>query len=120
MTNDEKVEAYRMRLEGATLQEVADRFGVTREWIRALTPAPEKRGKKKRNHKNIIYPNINKFLYENRHSYSSFAKLIGMSGNAVYRALTGATSPTKKLIDRVLEATDMTYEEAFRGEKHDP
>ena len=117
MTIDEKVEAYRMRLEGATLQEVADRFGVTRECIRALTPAPEKRGNKKHNHKDIIYPNIDKFLYENRHSYSSFAKLIGMSGSAVYNALTGATTPTKKLIDRVLEATDMTYEEAFRRGK---
>lgn len=46
MTNDEKVEAYRMRLEGATLQEVADRFGVTREWIRVLIPAPEKKERK--------------------------------------------------------------------------
>ena len=34
MTIDEKVEAYRMRLEGSSLREIADKFGVSMERIR--------------------------------------------------------------------------------------
>ena len=30
MTIDEKVEAFRMRLEGNTIQEIANRFGVSK------------------------------------------------------------------------------------------
>ena len=41
MTIDQKVEAYRMRLEGATLQSIADHFEVSLEWIRQIVPPIE-------------------------------------------------------------------------------
>lgn len=33
MTIDEKVYAYRMRLEGNTIQKIADHFGVSKQYI---------------------------------------------------------------------------------------
>lgn len=42
MTIDQKVDAYRMRLEGATLQSIADTFGVSKERIRQILPGEGK------------------------------------------------------------------------------
>lgn len=34
MTREQKIEAFAMRIDGYTLEEIAQKFGVTREWIR--------------------------------------------------------------------------------------
>lgn len=116
MTNEQKVEAYRMRLEGATLQECADRFGVTRECIRKITPPVETHKRGRPAYKSCIYPNLRALLSENRYGYSDFAKLCVASEQAIFNALTGKVNPRKSTIDKILDATGMTYEEAFRRE----
>lgn len=114
MTVDEKVEAYRMRLNGSSLKECADKFGVTREYIRQITPPVETCARRRSSYETCIYPNLKKWLYENRYSYSSFAKLLAVSAMSVYNALKGKVDPHKKLIDKILDATEMSYEEAFK------
>ena len=41
MTIDEKVEAYRMYLEGASCDEIGKHFGVSRQCIRQHLPEPK-------------------------------------------------------------------------------
>ncbi len=114
MTNQDKVAAYAMRLEGASLQECADRFGVTRECIRQITPPVQARARSRgKCFEDCAFPNLAKWLCENRYSYNSFAKLACISPVSMKKALNGATSVTKRVIDRILEVTGMSYEVAF-------
>ena len=114
MTVDEKVEAYRMRLNGASLKECADKFGVTSEYIRQITPPVETHARRRSSYDTCIYPNLSKWLYENRYSYNRFAKLLSVTPASVFNALTGKVEPSKKLLDKILDATEMSYEEAFK------
>lgn len=114
MTIDQKVEAYRMRLDGHTLEEVADHFGVTKQRIQQIIPPVKNSCHRKRAYKACVYPAISRWLYENRYSYTSFAKLIGVSFASVRRWFSDGGKMEKSSIDKILEVTGLTYEEAFR------
>lgn len=116
MTVEQKVEAYRMRLEGATLKECAEKFGVSREYIRQITPPVEIHPRRRSIYDSCIYPNIKEWMYQNEYSYYAFSKLLGCTPASVYNVLMGKSSPNKKLIDKILDATGMSYEEAFKTE----
>lgn len=113
MTNEEKLEAFRMRLEGATLQECADHFGVTRQRMAQILPKIAERGRPRPNYSDIIYPNIAFWMKANRCNYTRLAQLCGVHYQPVRRALIGDAHPNKPLIDKILTVTGMTYEEAF-------
>lgn len=113
MTIDQKVEAFRMRLEGYTLEEIGQRFGFGREYIRQNLMLKDARAKKKRCFDGYIYPNLARWLSKERNSYTSFAKSIGVSPSKVFNALTGRVDMSKSTIDKILGTTGMSYEEAF-------
>lgn len=117
MTNEQRVEMFRMRLEGASLQEIADAYGVTREYVRQLVPPVANQARRRSDYSSCIYPVIAKWLFENRVSYFAFSLLCGTAQMRMYNALTGRVSPTKDTIDRILDATGLTYEEAFRKQE---
>ena len=99
MTIDQKVEAYRMRLEGATLQSIADHFEVSLEWIRQIVPPIEGKTWSLEGMRNrCVYPGIAQWLYENRW-------------------MNGVHKPNKPTIDKILKVTGMTYEQAFGEEE---
>ena len=112
MTIDEKVEAFRMRLEGNTIQEIANHFGVSKQYI-----SEELRTERIRSNEKIvnacIYPNIRKFLMQERLTCRGFSNKFGISYATLYNTLTGKVEPQKKTIDRILKCTGLTYEEAF-------
>lgn len=112
MTIDEKVYAYRMRLEGNTIQKIADHFGVSKQYI-----SKELRTDRIRSNEKIvdacIYPNIRKFLIQEMLTGHSFSNKSGISYATLHHALTGKTDPRKETIDRILEFTGLTYEQAF-------
>lgn len=112
MTIDEKVEAFRMRLEGNTIQEIANRFGVSKQYI-----SKELRTERIRSNEKIVnacvYPNIRKFLVRERLTCRDFSNEFGISYATLYNILTGKAEPRKKTIDRILKCTGLTYEEAF-------
>ena len=118
MTIDQKVEAYRMRLEGATLQSIADTFEVSLEWVRQIVPPIEGKtwsldGMRSR----CVYPGIGQWLYENRCTYAKLAELIGAPQASVSRWMNGVHKPNKPTIDKILKVTGMTYEQAFGEEE---
>lgn len=113
MTNRDKAEAYFMRLNGNSLREIADKFGVSYQYIAQILPSSAPAFHHPTNTEKCIYPAIRKYMEKNRMTYGRFASLCGLSPMSLYRNLTGDSTPLKKTIDRVLEVTGMTYEEAF-------
>lgn len=117
MTIEEQVAIYEMRLRGFTMQECADRFGVTREYIRQLVPATQNRCHRKIWYEECIFPNIANWLYDNRYTYNRFGLACGTNGMSMRRYLIGEVSIPRERINRILDVTGMTYEEAFYEEK---
>ena len=114
MTREEKIEAFTMRLDGYTLQEIGDHFGLSRERIRAILYQTTTASGIAR--KQYVYPNIAKWMIENKISPGLFSKKIGCSQAAVSNWMTGKRDPSYKFINLVLKETGMTYEEAFKRE----
>lgn len=113
MTKEQKLEACSMRFDGISIQEIADNFGVTREYIRKITPKISTKSVRSKNLELYIYPNISRWMQKNRVCASKLSKMIGTSASTVTNMLNGSVSTTKRIIDKVLEVTGMTYEEAF-------
>ena len=112
MTVDEKVEAYRMRLEGASFNEIGRHFGVSKQYIQQILPVPEK-NRVEMSADSCVYKNISKWMLQNGISYSKLAKYSGITQSGVQRFLTGKCSANKTTIDKLLDVLQMSYEEAF-------
>lgn len=79
MANDkDKVKMFEMRLNGCTLQEIGNEFGITRERVRQILNSVTRRGTSMiRGREGIIYPNISKWLKDNDISLEEFAAMLG-------------------------------------------
>lgn len=110
LTKEQILDACSMRLDGYTLQEIADKYGVTRQYIATLVPRNAKT--------NTIctFPLIKNWMAQNGYNGKKIAEFCGVTPNAVYAWLKGSNSITKANIDKILQLTGMTYEEAFREE----
>lgn len=122
MTREQKIEAFTMRLDGYTLEEIGNRFGITKEAVRSMfSRITTESGIVK---KQYVYPNIAKWMIENNLNQIHFAKALGCSTNTVSSWLTGKKNPSYRFINLVLSETGMTFEEAFKredtNEKTDP
>lgn len=125
MTNEQKAQAYLMKLNGMSLEEIGQHFGVTRERIRQIIPtSPEEsrsgyRAKQRSKYDRVAYPALAQWLYDHRYTFSRFAREIGCTGQAVGRWLKGENNVPKSAIDAMLKLTGLTYEEAFDTKKGD-
>lgn len=122
MTKEQKIEAFTMRLDGYTLEEIGNCFGITKEAVRSMfSRITTESGIVK---KQYVYPNIAKWMIENNLNQSYFAKKLECSQNAVSSWLIGRRNPSYRFISIVLKETGMTFEEAFKredpNEKTDP
>ena len=108
MTRQDKIEAYTMRLDGVALQEIADKFGVTREYIRQITPnAGPCRVR------DNVFPNIQKYIDDKRLYLYEFAERIDASPTAIYSWFSGTTEPKLYHIRKILALTGMDFQTAF-------
>lgn len=107
MTKEQKIEAYAMLLDGCTLQEIGDKFGVSRQRIQQIFP------NNRCENFNYIYPNIVRWMRENRVPAARFAESVGVVAGTFSTWMRGLYDPKKYYIDRILAITGMTYEEAF-------
>ena len=115
LSNKDKAEAYYMRLEGHTLQEIADQFGVTKQAVSQFLP--NGLNKYENCAKRCIYPAISRWMIKNKMSYLSLYESTGINTGTLRVALSGKSSPTKFTIDGILKVTGLTYEEAFSTEE---
>ena len=113
MTREDKLKAFAMRLDGYMFQEIADEFGVTRQYIQQMF-SDETTGRKKV--ALCIYPGIEKWMRDNRVTAYKLNKMMGIWGkNAapMYNRLNGTTEFVLNEIKLLLEVTGMTFDEAF-------
>lgn len=116
MTKEQKIEAFSMLMDGKTYSEVGEHFGVTKQRIHQLFPMQRNNKPvcKKEKPLRYIYPNIEKWMRENKVSLAELSLKIGCSSNTICRNLLGYNEPGKRLIDEIIKLTGMTYEEAFK------
>ena len=111
MTKEEKIDAFTMRLNGYTLQEIGDKYGLTRERIRQMFAAVTTESRISR--KNYIYPNISDWMIDNNVSQYDLCKKLGCTQTTISSYLTGRKHPSFAFINLMLELTKMPYEVAF-------
>lgn len=117
MTREEKIEMFTMRVDGATLQECADKYGITRERVRQIISNPNNSHRGARFNPNK-YRNrsLAKAISEKYGTVKKFSQESGLSPSAVNRVLNGG-GMSAKTINKVLKYTGLTYEEAFSDDE---
>lgn len=126
MSNHPRYDLYIAdRKAGMTFEEIARKHGVSRQAVEcSLRKTGEKRGGSKFRvftEKTCIYPNLRRWLNENRVTQQKFALLVGRNlaasnSSSVGTWLKGKSYPLKENIDQILLVTGLTYEELFATE----
>lgn len=107
-----------LREQGLTYQEIGEKVGLSKQRIYQLIGG-NKKTKASIKPRQCMYHNIRKWMNSNNVSMNALTRIIYGNCNPanVYRIrnrLNGTVEPTKTFIDRVLEITNLTYEEAFK------
>ena len=115
MTNEQILEMVTMRVNGATLREIAEKFNISREYVRQCMPKQMVTNQLVENGwESIIYPALKEWVKEHEFSNADLAKKTGTSQQHINAFLRGNFNPRKSTIDKILALTGMTYEQAFR------
>ena len=114
LTNRERIEAFRMRLQGMTWEEIGDEIGYTADTVyRELSYIM-----KNAYTKPCAYPYLQRLIEDKfGGSISAFCASIDGTSPSFYfrflRMLRGKTKPNKADIDMILESIGASYEEVF-------
>lgn len=109
MTREEKIDMFCMRMDGYTLQEIGDKYGITREYVRQVLDV----GKRKDNFSKIVYPGLKRYMVERKLSVRKLSILIDTQCMTVANLLYGKSNPAMSTVNKILKLTGLTYEEAF-------
>lgn len=107
MTQEQISRANAMYAKNYTKTEIARELGVSITAICMVTP----QSKKIRNYK---YKNLWYWIRRNGYTLDTFADKLGITKKYLAEAMHGRNNPTKKLIDKMLNLTGMTYEQMFK------
>lgn len=111
-----------MRLDGCTYQEIADKFGVTKQYIQQSLFPSDGRMSKIRNSEICIYAGLAQFIDDHNVTQRKLAEVINTKcpqGNStrLRRKITGETQFKINEIYKILKFTGMTFEECFALKK---
>lgn len=114
ITIDQKVEMYRMRLEGKSYQAIADRFGVSRQYVHQLFG--QKYKSEPYRNVNVQYTGLRKWMNESHYSVAKLARESGCTDHS-YGTITSYLQGSLRMdidsIRKILRFTGLTFEEAF-------
>ena len=122
MSKHPKADLYRAeRAKGLKYREIAEKYGVSFQAVAQKCSEYESGKFRPFTEKNCVYPNLRKWLNENRVSQSEFVRRMGyvptgktkVSFGGYFR---GEGYPQKRTIDKMLQATGLTYEELWYRE----
>lgn len=113
MTNDERIKAFTMRLDGKTWEEIGDVLHYApctarADIVRCINAAPRKI--------RCCYPAIRRVIIDQYGSIRNFSAVCGFHSNTIRLVLSGRCRPSRRVADAILAATGLSYEEAFRRE----
>ena len=113
MNREDKIEVFKMRLDGFTYQEIAEKFGVSRQYINQMLQNVISERRNKTLNK-IVYPNIANWLKDNECSISEFVIRVGIKRSTLDYKLRGRNKFNSDEIKRILDVTGMKFEECFK------
>ena len=122
-SKEQMLEIVQMRIDGYTyLQQIADKYGVTRQCIQqklsviAGNAKPRPKGIDER----VVYPNLAKWMLENRIPKYKLSEMVGMTTKCtagITMKLYGERDFSMSEIKKLLEITGQTFEYLFSTEK---
>lgn len=113
MTREQKIEIFTMRMDGATYQEIGDKFGVTRQCVEQILHIQDRRRSKISTL--CVYSGLSKFIDDKCLLYKQIANMVGLKSISAVREKIKGTRPFNiNEIERILEKTGMTFEECFK------
>lgn len=106
------------RKKGKTYRQIAEEFGVSYQRVAEACSGADTQHFYPYTEKQCIYPHLRRWLNDNRVGRSEFVKRLGyvscsQTNVRVRNCLQGKYYPTKKMIDKMISVTGLTYEELF-------
>lgn len=117
-SKDRLMDMLQMRLDGSTIQQIADKYGVTKQCVQqqlsiiAGNAKPRPRGIDER----VIYPNLAKWIVDNRIAKYKLSEMIDMKSkctDSIRKKLYGERDFTITEIKKLIEITGYTFEYIF-------
>ena len=120
MTERQKT-ALRLRADDLTFDEIAEKMGISKQRVgQLIDTACERNHASRYKKRNIIYPNIEKWLIEHNMSVTHFARLCGYSNSVPIRnCIIYGHDPRMRTIQSILKITEMPFEVAFERKQED-
>lgn len=125
MRKHERADLYaKERESGKSISEVAKMYGVSYQAVAHATRKSNHNYFKHYTEQECVYPNLRKWLNDNRVARSELLRRMGMIASStnygrVSSYLRGRNYPLKETIDKLLEVTGLTYEEFFQRDSGD-
>ena len=113
MNRDDKIKAFKMRLDGFSYQEIAEKFGVSKQYINQMLQNVISERRNKAVNK-IVYPNIANWLKDNECSISEFVIRVGIKRSTLDHKLHGRNKFNSDEIKRILDVTGMKFDECLK------
>lgn len=115
--NDRKEQIRQLRNQGLKYREIAEKVGVSTQYI-AHVCGESNPARFKPAGKECVYPNLRKWINENKVSRSELLRRMGIEVNTISLKrlgyyIRGEANPRKPYIDNLLKATGLTYEVLF-------
>jgi predicted transcriptional regulator len=113
-----KQEKMALREQGMTYRQIADHFGISYQAVAQALGEYNPNHFKYISETGCVYPNLRKWLNDNKVGKSEFARRCGYANVYCNKKrmdyyLTGRNDPPKNVIDKILMVTGLTYEQAF-------
>jgi len=112
MTQEQKLEIVRLRMERKTYAQIGAIMGVSKQRIHQVMENIVPRGNRAKR-ANWIYPAFAKWVREEGTTATALAKEIGVEPATFTAWMTGANDIRLRYINKLLDYTGMTFEEAF-------
>lgn len=118
---DRLLEMIKMRLDGCTYQEIAEKYGITRQCVQQSISSftGKERSVRKSSLDICIYPNIRKWMLDNNISMIKLSKICGLAEThigSVRAKLCGEREFRISEIKAILKESGKTFEYMFRTE----
>lgn len=117
MSEEQKSEMYAMRLSGCTYQEIADKFGCSKQYVhQSITQSRPSKSNRLANA--CVYRGLSEYIAKNNITICKFTGFLrpthkGYNTTRMKELLTGERSFKMTDIRKILELTGMTFEECF-------
>ena len=111
--NDRLLDVIKMRINGSTLQEIADKYGCTRENIRQEIGRAKRIMNVKRHYSDVIFPNIREYMSLHDVSKYEISKRTGIYYQGLNKCLKGDRDFSLGNAFKIANLMGMTVDQAF-------